>query len=98
FLRQCLLCSRKRTYANASNAIRLCQKRTLASTHGRLFQRGLQLESIRPRVHQAIRVPSSGAKATCMIIGLPIPNVRSLAKPSLTLVECPPILTLVECL
>jgi hypothetical protein len=48
FLRQCLLCSRKRTYANASNAIRLCQKRTLASTHGRLFQRGLQLESIRP--------------------------------------------------
>src|SRR5262245_53452410 len=50
------------------------------------------------RVHQAIRVPSSGAKATCTIIGLPIPNVRSLAKPSLTLVECPPSLTLVECL
>ena len=32
--------------------------------------------------------PQAGGRATCTIIGLPAPRVKSLAKPSLALVEC----------
>src|ERR1051325_1767133 len=61
----------------------LCQTRTLAATHGRLFQ-----------TWPAARDP----QATCTIIGFTAPDVKSSAKPSLTLVECPPSPALVECL
>src|SRR6185312_13319878 len=54
-----------------------------AATHGKLFQ-----------TWPAARDP----QATCTIIGLPAPNVKSLAKPSLTLVRCLPSLALVGCL